>query len=44
MTVSSDHFGTFILSMTYVVGRQHGELYEEAAKGQHVHSCYSHYI
>ena len=27
-----------------VFGRQHGELYEEATKGQHVHCRYSHYI
>ena len=27
-----------------VFGRQHGELYEYATKGQHVHSRYSHFI
>ena len=34
----------FPIPIRNVCGRGYGELYEDATKGQYVHSCYSHYV
>ena len=34
----------YALPIRDVLGRKYGDLYKEATKGQHIHTCYSHYI